>query len=206
MANFCSNSIVFYSKDKQKLSVFLRKIYAAFDSQGSGIYNLMVLHGYKDREILNSIDKRDCFTFCDSKLRTDKDIYSFQVDEESAWVPHMEVFRKILRQKYGNAIRMVFLSEECGNDIYINTDTEGKYFTERYKVECSHGKEYKDEYFSEYSDLIRFVNEEYGTDLTEFDDVEDVESRVRLLNGEDEYFKICRFTSDYQFNGEREVA
>ena len=80
MANYCSNSIVFYSKDKSKLSRFLRKVYAAYDSIGSGFYNLMVLHGYKNREILSVIDKRDSFTHCDTRLEQDKDTYSFRVD------------------------------------------------------------------------------------------------------------------------------
>ena len=111
MANYCSNSIVFFSKDKSKLSRFLRKVYAAYDSIGSGFYNLMVLHGYKNREILSVIDKRDSFTHCDTKLAQENDTYSFRVDVETAWEPHMAMFYKIIREKYNDAIQLVYMAE-----------------------------------------------------------------------------------------------
>ena len=141
MANYCSNSIVFFSKDKTKLSRFLRKVYAAFDSIGSGFYNLMVLHGYKNREILSVIDKRDSFTHCDTKLAQENDTYSFGVDVETAWEPHMAMFYKIIREKYNDAIQLVYMAEECGSDLYVNSDKEGIYFRERYMVDCCHNGE-----------------------------------------------------------------
>ena len=46
--------------------------------------------------------------------------YSFKVDVETAWEPHMAVFYKILREKYDNRINLVYMSEECGSRLWGN--------------------------------------------------------------------------------------
>ena len=73
MANYCANSIVFFSKDRSKLARLLRKVYAAYESSGPGFWNLLILHGYTNRQIAGLADKRDCFTYCDTKLNLDKE-------------------------------------------------------------------------------------------------------------------------------------
>ena len=208
MANYCSNSIVFFSKDKTKLSRFLRKVYAAFDSIGSGFYNLMVLHGYKNREILSVIDKRDSFTHCDSRLEQDKDTFSFRVDVETAWEPHMAMFYKIIREKYNDAIQLVYMAEECGSDLYVNSDKEGIYFRERYMVDCCHNGEYFKEYFESYPEAIDWIRSEYGIDTDKFDSIQEVEAKVEAVNTFDDgdFFNFHRFESEYKYDAERGAA
>ena len=209
MANYCTNSIVFFSKDKTKLSRFLRKVYAAFDSIGSGFYNLMVLHGYKNREILSVIDKRDSFTHCDTKLEQDKDTYSFRVDVETAWEPHMGMFYKIIREKYNDAIQLVYMAEECGSDLYVNSDKEGIYFSERYMIDCCHDGEYLKEYFDTYQEAINWIKSEYvGIDINEYTSLKDVELKVEAISAFDDgdFFNFHRFESEYSYGAERGVA
>jgi len=210
MANYCSNSIVFFSKDKTKLSRFLRKVYAAFDSIGSGFYNLMVLHGYKNREILSVIDKRDSFTHCDTKLEQNKDTFSFRVDVETAWEPHMAMFYKIIREKYNNAIQLVYMAEECGDDIYINSDKEGIYFRDRYVIDCCHNGEFLKEYFETYPEAISWIKAEYGEiDINEYTSLKDVEMKVEAASpfvNDDDFFNLRRFESEYSYGAERGVA
>ena len=208
MANYCSNSIVFYSKDRTKLSRFLRKVYAAFDSMGSGFYNLMVLHGYKNREILSVIDRRDSFTHCDAKLEQNKDTYSFKVDVETAWEPHMAMFYKIIREKYNDAIQMVYMAEECGSDLYVNSDKEGIYFRERYMVDCCHNGEYLKEYFESYPEAIDWIRSEYGIDTDKFDSIQEVEAKVEAVDSFDDgdFFNFHRFESEYKYDAERGAA
>ena len=208
MANYCSNSIVFFSKDKSKLSRFLRKVYAAYDSIGSGFYNLMVLHGYKNREILSVIDKRDSFTHCDTKLALENDTYSFRVDVETAWEPHMAMFYKIIREKYNDAIQMVYMAEECGSDLYVNSDKEGIYFRERYMVDCCHNGEYLKEYFESYPEAIDWIRSEYGIDTDKFDSIQEVEAKVEAVNSFDDgdFFNFHRFETEYKYDAERGAA
>ena len=210
MANYCSNSIRFFSKDRAKLAVFLRKVYAAFDSRTSGFYNLLVLHGYSNKQIAGMIDRRDAFVRCDTKLSADGDVFSFGVDTETAWAPHMEVFYRLIGEKYDNAIRMVYQSEECGCGIYINTDKEGKYFPERYMVDCRHFGEFHKEYFDSLEKAVEWIQGEYddfGYEL--FDTVEDVERKVQDVSGwdEDGFFSFHEFVADDGHGAmEREVA
>lgn len=208
MANYCSNSIVFFSKDKSKLSRFLRKVYAAYDSIGSGFYNLMVLHGYKNREILSVIDKRDSFTHCDTKLAQENDTYSFRVDVETAWEPHMAMFYKIIREKYSGVIQLVYMAEECGSDLYVNSDKEGIYFRERYMVDCCHNGEYLKEYFESYPEAIDWIRSEYGIDTDKFDSIQEIEAKVEAVNSFDDgdFFNFHRFESEYKYDAERGAA
>ena len=208
MANYCSNSIVFFSKDKTKLSRFLRKVYAAYDSIGSGFYNLMVLHGYKNREILSVIDKRDSFTHCDTKLAQENDTYSFRVDVETAWEPHMAMFYKIIREKYSDVIQLVYMAEECGSDLYVNSDKEGIYFRERYMVDCCHNGEYLKEYFESYPKAIDWIRSEYGIDTDKFDLIQEVEAKVEAVNSFDDgdFFNFHRFETEYKYDAERGAA
>ena len=210
MANYCSNSIRFISRDRAKLAVFLRKVYAAFDSRTSEFYNLLVLHGYTNKQIAGMTDRRDAITHCDTKLSADGDVFSFGVDTETAWSPHMEVFYRLIGEKYGGAIRMVYRSEECGCGIYINTDAEGRYFPERYVVDCCHVGEYHKEYFDSYEDAMEWIRGEYrefGFGL--FDTAEDVERKVQELAGpeDDGFFSFHEFVmDDGHAAAEREVA
>ena len=208
MANYCSNSIVFYSKDRLKLARFLRKVYAAFDSIGSGFYNLLVLHGYTNRQITGLADKRDCFTYCDTKLTLNKDTYSFKVDVETAWEPHMAVFYKILREKYDNRIHLVYMAEECGSQLYINSDKDGKYFSERYMVDCCHNGEFLKEYFNNYPEAVAWIKDEYGVDINEYDSMKVVELKVEEASGLDngDFFNFHRFEPEYGYDNERSVA
>ena len=209
MANYCSNSIVFFSKDKSKLSRFLRKVYAAFDSIGSGFYNLMVLHGYKNREILSVIDKRDSFTHCDTRLEQNKDTYSFKVEVETAWEPHMAMFYKIIREKYNNAIQIVYMAEECGSELYVNSDKEGVYFPQRYMVDCCHNGEYQKEYFDTYPEAINWIRAEYvDIDVNEYNSLKEGETKVEAVSDFDsgDFFNFHRFETEYNFGEERGAA
>lgn len=208
MPNYCSNCIVFFSKDRIKLGRFLRKVYAAFDSRGSGFCNLMVLHGYTNRQIAGFADRRDCFTFCDTKLTQDKDTYSFKVDTETAWEPHMAVFYKILREKYDDAIHLVYMAEECGNQLYINTDEDGKYFPEHYMVDCRHNGEYLKEYFDSYKKAVEWIRDEYSVAINEYDPMKVVELKVEGVSGLDDgdFFNFHRFEPECGYGEERSVA
>lgn len=210
MANYCSNTIVFYSKDRMKLAVLLRKINAACDSRQSGFFSLLVLHGYSKKEISGIIDGRDSIISCDSRLTKDQDgdTFSFGVDTETAWSPHVEVFRKILADKYENAVRMVYRSEEPGFGIYINSDTEGKYITDRYMVDCCHFGEYHMEYFDTFAEAVEWIQNEYTeVGFSSHDTESDIENKINklVLQNEEDFFAFHYFEPDCS-NEERKVA
>ncbi len=209
MANYCSNSIRFFSKDRAKLAVFLRKVSAVCNSRSSGYGDLMVLHGYNARQVAGVIDKRDMLTHCDTKLTVDGDTYSFRVDTETAWSPHMDAFRKMLREKYGNAIHMVYQSEEPGTGVFINTDTAGKYFPERFIIDCCHNGEYSKEYFCTLEEAVEWIEGaigDFGYSL--FDTAETVERKVQDILPDDgfSFFSFHEYSMEDGCSEERSVA
>ena len=208
MANYCANSIVFFSKDRSKLARLLRKVYAAYESSGPGFWNLLILHGYTNRQIAGLADKRDCFTYCDTKLNLDKDTYSFRIDTETAWEPHVTVFYKVIREKYENAIQLVYMAEECGSQIYINSDQEGRYFTEHYMVDCCHRGEFIKEYFNSYHEAVDWIRDEYCVGVNEHDSMKVIELKVEESSDYDngDFFNFHRFESEYGEDEERGAA
>ena len=86
MANYCANSIVFFSKDRSKLARLLRKVYAAYESSGPGFWNLLILHGYTNRQIDDQFPKEGGTAF--------KPEYMRQVEIEG----HFEDYKESIKE------------------------------------------------------------------------------------------------------------
>ena len=90
---------------------------------------------------------------------------------ETAWGPMPEVWDK-MAEKYN--LSYVYIAEECGMGIYVNTDAEGRFFTTRYLLdyfEVEH-LELSPEFEAKYGELLRDLSEE-TTYYDNFDDVLD---------------------------------
>jgi len=57
----------------------------------------------------------------------------FKLETETAWCPMNELWDAVLEQYEG--VSYVYVAEEAGCDIFINTDTEGQFFDQRYMLE-----------------------------------------------------------------------
>ncbi len=68
------------------------------------------------------------------------DFNSFEEDgylelwQEDAWGPNTEYLKEIIK-KAGYDLDLVYVAEEPGCGVYINTDTSGDYFPERYLID-----------------------------------------------------------------------
>jgi hypothetical protein len=113
------------------------------------------------------------------------------VHSEDAWAP-MSDFYEFAAALYN--VQYVYSAEEPGSGVYVNTDTEGRFFTDRYKIELyvEDMDQYKDDpliqtlnelssdaYFDNFDDIARYLGS-YGVNSEE-----DIESFVKLL--EDRY-------------------
>lgn len=198
MANYCSNRIAFFSPFEAPLKTLHRQILLCMDDFDSNNFlRLLLLNGYSEPEAEESCDRRDSFSDCDPKITKDGDTYFFEAETETAWSPHMEVLQKMLAEKYHNTIRMVYTAEEPGCGVYYNSDTEGRFFSTRYKVDCCHDGDYLEEYFAEYQQLVDWVNTEYtDINVSKYDNADDIEKKVSLYCSdatEDDYFYIDHF-------------
>ena len=81
------------------------------------------------------------------------------IDVEDAWGPHTEVFDAILT-KFPD-VDYVYMAEEPGCEIYINTDTSGDYFDIRYRAvfEMDDKDIWEDAWFTTKEEAMEWLNE-----------------------------------------------
>ncbi len=160
MANYCANSIYFYGSDKKLLTELWKKIDECIDNrENRSVKKLLLLHGYTQDEADELADGRDYFTYLDDSVTAcGKDEYSFCAETESAWEPGMDAFEDLLVRKYRNKIKMVYQSEEPGCGIFVNSDKDGIYFTDRFRISWCYNDKYGTAYFSDWEETVEDLN------------------------------------------------
>lgn len=78
---------------------------------------------------------------------------------EERW--SLQDFEELLRQKFPD-IKIYWVVEESGCEVYCTNDKEGKYFPERYWVDTAQDDIYNSEYFSTEKAMYKWLNEKYG--------------------------------------------
>ena len=168
MPNWCNNSIAFYQADggNDMLDAFYADIKKCRDYKDPATGKSSDWIGYwleSNRVDTDTIYSRGFLSWCE--------MYSnyVHVDMETAWAPLPEVY-SIMAKKYN--LSYVYIAEEPGSEIYVNTDSEGRFFATRYMinsfdVECLGLDSEAEEKFGE---RLR----EIGTDTTYYDSFAEV--------------------------------
>ena len=73
----------------------------------------------------------------------------------------LQDFESLLRQRFPN-IKVYWVVEESGCEVYATNDKEGKYFPERYWVDTAQDDIYESEYFKDEKSMWKWLNEKYG--------------------------------------------
>ncbi len=155
MPNWCRTDYTFYAdteKGRQQLIDFAKRVNQAIThpkplpiKQGFGDAWLgNVLMEFCQSYLTFGKDSVDCtynnedidfrgridFVSYSEVDRSISELESFTVATETAWVPMPEMWDMIFSVCNYTDIKYVFLAEESGNEVYINTDTEGRYYDE----------------------------------------------------------------------------
>ena len=156
MANECETSIVFYSEHKALIKDLWQNIIDfCKDNQDCTIYKFMLKRGYSQNDLYHS-DKRGAITYYDSSVSYKDDIAYFKIETISAWLPQVDEFYKLVKEKYDRKISIAFKAEEMGCGIYYNTDIEGRFFKDRYKIDyCL--KQDTVKYFEGFDEAISYI-------------------------------------------------
>ena len=139
MPNWCSNNMVVYGSPtevKDFRQKCLNAIANAKVTKNWGLYEIYVQFGYEKDEILNSHKleyNRGHIEDVSNLHYVDEKTLCFNVYYESAWSPMIDGFNYLLANHY-DTLRQVTLAEEGGCDIFINTDTQHRFFDEKYYV------------------------------------------------------------------------
>ena len=108
----------------------------------------------------------------------DNDFFVFYVSASDAWQPNYELFEQILLKFYSGTIGYEMIAEEVGCELYINTDTSGKFFPTRYRINlCKADDSIVEEAFANLEDVNRFISKEIGEEI-HFDNTEDIEKYI----------------------------
>ena len=195
MANYCSNCIAFYGNDLGKLEAF-RKL---MDGESKSIRNFVIKCGYSEEETYSFTDGRDTFVEVPDVVSKDNTSYYFIIQTESAWSPNVEVFSKVIEERYDNKIDFVHCSEEPGFEIYVNTDTEGRFFSDQYHLDfCINGNCVM-EYYSTFKDVIEVLREKITElEFSMCDSVDLINDRVQnwLIDNKEDYFNLYEYSEE----------
>lgn len=198
MPNWCWNQTVFYG-DTQKQKEIYNKIENEVRSGWPHIDLFLKELGCTEEELNKEFSVRAHINGI-ALLKNGE----LELCYESAWGPINETIDEILT-KYLPHIKQVTLAEETGCDVFLNTDVEGKYFTEHYYLDLTitgevEGREerYNDQ---KYYETLEGVVEEIKTffDFYAFDnrpltteqEVEDLIEELREL--EDVYITFGNY-------------
>ena len=137
MSNWCTNVFAIYPKNDSELGkVQLKRLFAQLRKVtqidypiGTGKHNwyglLSVMRG-KDEADVYARGTINYTQWCEDHIL---------MGTETAWEPQDDVVRDMLDCKECSELAVALLAEEDGNEIYINTDTTGRFFTEKYVLD-----------------------------------------------------------------------
>ncbi len=158
MPNWCSTVIAFWSNEDCALDAFRENIIRALeilpivDNESENwqgrVSRYFDTSAKGERGFIQDISPIE-------KIWSDGHIkHYFTVSQEDAWGPHISMWSGIINESELN-ISIDYTAEEPGCGIYVNTDTEGIFFPDRYLCDCSIGCEY----FSAEGDMIERLKE-----------------------------------------------
>jgi hypothetical protein len=109
------------------------------------------------------------------------------------------VFRKIISDKYGEDLDMEYCSKEPGMGIFINTDEEGFFFTDRYYLNGCINSEYETECFESKQELLNWIKSKFpdikATVKTAWYKIEE-EVCDHIDENSDDFFVLHKFSYD----------
>lgn len=193
MANYCSNSIVFYSKRKKPLEEIRQLVSRCLGNvKLNSVKQFLIFADLKRLADGEFCDGRDYFVNCDAEVEKDLGLYCLRVETETAWSPNMIVIELMLKAKYNGTVKMVYESEEVGSNVYVNTDKLGLYFIDRYKVEFNYRDNTESEYFTDWRNTIKYLHEKFP--LAKLCLTEDLETAEKKIS---KAYKFSRVDCEY---------
>lgn len=124
----------------------------------------------------------------------DIDDNTHDIFQEDAWCPRTEIWQAIINKHYKDKISFVYKSEEPGSSIYINTDTAGLYFTEKFVCDYCVDSEDDTVYFCDEKSLLDWANDKFNASTSSVNELRQyMDDYVNDMD--DEYCTIGEYES-----------
>jgi len=208
MPNWCFTNITFYG-EFDDLIPFHKKVEEIINTPskvkndfGSGWLGDFVHHFGLDEEVSH----RGCVSHYDAEIGEKECIPNFEIQIETAWAPMVEIWEKIIEQHYPK-IKYVFISEETGFSVYINTDTEQEFYITRYRVNVEYPGKYEgadtDVYCSTETEVLDIIKTITGQDVESIKDGEElIEKTADMPENKDKDITFNVFEYDTEYDDE----
>jgi len=134
MANMCSNKYAFFTtgEDKTELKRLYQNLSSIIEPQNAPkdydvgwLGNIAIWHSINR-------DRISCRGYTGHMDDYDPNSNFFTLETETSWSPTNELWEAVIALYKG--ISFVYIAEEPSSDVYINTDIEGTYFCDRYRI------------------------------------------------------------------------
>ena len=96
---------------------------------------------------------------------------------ETAWEPLLNSFERMLREKYPD-LEVLCLAEECGCEVYVNTDVNHEHFKEKWVLTANNedmGYDERTFNYDQENDLLKTIEELTGIKYKSVSDVDEEE-------------------------------
>lgn len=208
MANYCSNSVTYYSDNQgQILNLYLRLRSAAEAlgdmEMGSIRAKPLLAELGVDPETIEKLDGRTSINYLGLLVEDEKPV-GVQFDAESAWSPCDDFADILLRAIYPDRgdIEMVYTAEEPGCEVYVNTDVDHRFYKTVLVMNVIAG-EINDSYYynmDELNDAFDMIKKLTGYRPSKLADLDDAKFMEKLEAGfrkkypdEDDYLGIYTY-------------
>lgn len=106
----------------------------------------------------------------------------------------LQDFNELLEKKFPE-IKVYWIVEESGCEVYATNDKEGKYFPERYWVDTAVNDQYQSEYFKTEEGMFKWLSELLKQPISSYKDLEAWNEQHEELTDDD-----MNFISIHQFD------
>lgn len=205
MANYCYNTIR-VTGTKEAVGKIHNVLKECDKTSSLSVYDFLSAHGYTEKQLEN-VDRRDYINDFDPDISksTEQDKFYFDMTTESAWGPNLTMFFVLAKQKYDGQIKLCYISEEQGNEIFQTNDLNGSIWADKYYIDYRLDDEevMGSAYFSYKEELVDFVRENFNVECFVGDDLQSIANRIKhkyhVLNVSDYYCCIYEFEYDNNY-------
>ena len=171
MANYCSNDITVYGKNKELiekcLNLFKGKRYGGAliqEERNEDFENEQIRKG----KVL--FDVRTYVVDLSESIGTRDNLFYFKIWIESPWSPIIEDLNNSIHDFVSKEVSAVGIAEECGFDIYINTDKDCIFYEDRFGYDDFEGR-FDSTTFATEEEIVKYVNECWHTNFNSYEEI-----------------------------------
>jgi len=187
MPNWCLNHHAFFTNDENKneLSRLYKQLETIMetpsehknDFEPGWLGKVAIAHGL-------DINKISCRGWIEQLDDFEPETNYFMLQSETAWSPTDELWTAVVAQYKG--VSFVYIAEEQGEEVFINTDIEGIYFPEKYLLEIYGDSPIPEDwfpnqdkpssldirdYFSSFQELVKYCTKVTGKEFSTLEEL-----------------------------------